>query len=255
MPDLPRKSQIKIGKSVSIETKQDQRTGKLTKGIVESILTSSESHPHGIKVQLKGGQVGRVKNVDKKIESSQSDIFVNLDQMKIPKTEDKFNEFKEFYQFDKKFPDMLKAGKKDTVENIKYSVQERFAIVVCSFGNDQNGGFVYLGIRSDGVIVGLEQDKEFGNFSDYNDSFANHIRESLGRLLNDKVFITSKLQIRFRNIDGKTICITQVLPSKQPLYLHSKEKIFYVRGPTPRAEKLDAKEQFRYIKERFPEYN
>jgi uncharacterized repeat protein (TIGR03833 family) len=48
---------------VLIVLKQDQRTGKLTKGIVKDILTSSPTHPHGIKVRLVDGQVGRVKEI------------------------------------------------------------------------------------------------------------------------------------------------------------------------------------------------
>lgn len=46
-----------------IVLKQDQRNGKITKGIVKRILTNSSSHPHGIKVQLEDGQVGRVKEI------------------------------------------------------------------------------------------------------------------------------------------------------------------------------------------------
>jgi len=54
---------IKIGLSVEIVQKQDQRSSKLTKGIVRRILTNSPNHPHGIKVQLQSGEVGRVKYV------------------------------------------------------------------------------------------------------------------------------------------------------------------------------------------------
>ncbi len=57
------RSAIKIGSRVSIVLKQDQRTGHLTEGIVQDILTSSPNHPHGIKVRLEGGAVGRVKEV------------------------------------------------------------------------------------------------------------------------------------------------------------------------------------------------
>ena len=49
--------------TVLIVLKQDQRTGKLTKGIVRDILTKSSNHPHGIKVRLSDGQVGRVKEI------------------------------------------------------------------------------------------------------------------------------------------------------------------------------------------------
>ena len=54
---------IQVGLSVGIVLKQDQRTGKITKGIVKRLLTNSSSHPHGIKVQLVDGQVGRVKEI------------------------------------------------------------------------------------------------------------------------------------------------------------------------------------------------
>lgn len=52
---------IHPGTSVEIVLKADQRTGKLTKGIVKDILTNSSTHPHGIKVRLTDGQVGRVQ--------------------------------------------------------------------------------------------------------------------------------------------------------------------------------------------------
>ena len=57
------RTNIKPGMTVLIVLKQDQRTGKLTKGIVKDILTKSPNHPHGIKVRLSDGQVGRVKEI------------------------------------------------------------------------------------------------------------------------------------------------------------------------------------------------
>ena len=54
---------IKPGSHVKVVQKQDQRTGKLTEGIVKDILTNSASHPHGIKVRLENGIVGRVKEI------------------------------------------------------------------------------------------------------------------------------------------------------------------------------------------------
>ena len=60
---LPTRSQIHPGARVRIVLKQDQTTGKLTEGIVKDILTSSPAHPHGIKVRLMDGQVGRVQEI------------------------------------------------------------------------------------------------------------------------------------------------------------------------------------------------
>ncbi|OBZ08237.1 YwbE family protein [Bacillus sp. FJAT-26390] len=57
------RSAIRAGLEVDIVLKQDQRTGKLTRGVVKDILTNSPKHPHGIKVRLADGQVGRVKNI------------------------------------------------------------------------------------------------------------------------------------------------------------------------------------------------
>ena len=57
------RNNIKQGLQVLIVQKQDQATGKLTEGIVESILTNSSTHPHGIKVRLVDGVVGRVKQI------------------------------------------------------------------------------------------------------------------------------------------------------------------------------------------------
>lgn len=57
------RSNIKSGLKVNIVLKQDQRSGKLTQGIVKNILTNSPKHPHGIKVRLQDGQVGRVKEI------------------------------------------------------------------------------------------------------------------------------------------------------------------------------------------------
>lgn len=57
------RASLKVGMTVLIVQKQDQHTGKLTKGIVKDILTKSPNHPHGIKVRLEGGQVGRVKEI------------------------------------------------------------------------------------------------------------------------------------------------------------------------------------------------
>ncbi len=59
--DGSKRGDIKPGIKVAIVQKQDQRSGKLTEGVVKDILTNSASHPHGIKVRLESGLVGRVK--------------------------------------------------------------------------------------------------------------------------------------------------------------------------------------------------
>ncbi|MCF2949733.1 YwbE family protein [Paraglaciecola aquimarina] len=61
--DGNKRANIKVGAQVSIVLKQDQRSGNLTQGQVERILTNSPNHPHGIKVRLDTGDVGRVKAI------------------------------------------------------------------------------------------------------------------------------------------------------------------------------------------------
>ena len=58
-----KRENIKLGLRVSIVMKADQRSGKITEGIVKDILTNSSVHSHGIKVRLESGQVGRVKEI------------------------------------------------------------------------------------------------------------------------------------------------------------------------------------------------
>ena len=59
--DGRQRSNISIGAEVDVVQKQDQRSGNLTRGVVQKILTNSSDHPHGIKVRLESGEVGRVK--------------------------------------------------------------------------------------------------------------------------------------------------------------------------------------------------
>ena len=60
---VPTRSQISPGTTVNIVLKEDHRSGTLTEGVVERLLTKSPNHPHGIKVRLEDGQVGRVKEI------------------------------------------------------------------------------------------------------------------------------------------------------------------------------------------------
>lgn len=60
---VPARKDLRPGLCVAIVLKADQRTGKLTEGVVRDLLTKSPKHPHGIKVRLEDGQVGRVKKI------------------------------------------------------------------------------------------------------------------------------------------------------------------------------------------------
>lgn len=61
--DPKKRFDVKVGLKVNIVLKADQRTGKLTQGVVKDILTNSPTYPHGIKVRLQNGDVGRVQQI------------------------------------------------------------------------------------------------------------------------------------------------------------------------------------------------
>ncbi|MCT7513029.1 YwbE family protein [Aliarcobacter cryaerophilus] len=61
--DPKKRLDVRVGLKVNIVLKADQRTGKLTQGVVKDILTNSPTHPHGIKVRLQNGDVGRVQQI------------------------------------------------------------------------------------------------------------------------------------------------------------------------------------------------
>ncbi|PIB35859.1 hypothetical protein BFP72_10865 [Reichenbachiella sp. 5M10] len=63
MPDGRNRKDVQVGLEVDIVLKKDQRSGALTRGVVGKLLTKSPNHPHGIKVMLEDGQVGRVKHI------------------------------------------------------------------------------------------------------------------------------------------------------------------------------------------------
>ena len=65
MKDVPSRDKVSVGVIVQIVQKQDQRTGNLTEGKVKRILTSSQFHPHGIKVELESSKIGRVQKIIK----------------------------------------------------------------------------------------------------------------------------------------------------------------------------------------------
>ena len=63
MANIPARNELKIGLRVEMVMKADQGTGRLTAGTIAAILTASKYHPHGIKVRLQDGRVGRVKKI------------------------------------------------------------------------------------------------------------------------------------------------------------------------------------------------
>ena len=263
MIELPTSDDIHIGSNVHIICKNDRKSGKITNGIVKKILTKSFSHPYGIKVELQNGEIGRVNKViiQNALDPAMvigtiadKNIFELLDEKTLPNIEDTKNEFKEFYQYDEdmdKIPKNTPNRNSIIIEKTK-TVQKRFIIAICAFGNSRAGGFVYMGINAEGRVVGLDKDMKFGKFSNYADIFANHMRDTIGHYIQNKSFVVGKIKIEFTKRHNKTICIIQILPSDDALFFtDNKSSEFYVRGPSPRAEHLTGKDMATYIVDRF----
>ena len=262
MIELPTSDDIHIGSNVHIICKNDRKSGKITNGIVKKILTKSFSHPYGIKVELQNGEIGRVNKVIEQNVSNHAmdagtivnETISELDEKILPDIEDTQNEFKEFYQYDEdmdKIPQNTPNRNSKIMEKAK-TVKKRFVIAICAFGNSRAGGFVYVGINAEGKIVGLDKDMKFGNFSNYADTFANHIRDTIGHYIQNKSFVVGKIKINFTKRHDKTICMIQILPSDDALFFNDgKLSEFYVRGPSPRAEHLTGKDMATYIVDRF----
>ena len=179
--------------------------------------------------------------------------FVDLTSKRIPPNEDPWNEFKEFYEYRSQFG-LDEPGwnrRSPTVNAQRAESRKQVAKAVCAMGNGE-GGFVYLGVRNDGVPVGLEKDMQLLGFTNYEDLLANHISNSLKSLIKNKLFFVRKIRIGFSGIGSITICIIQIRPSDTPLFLHGpKGKEFYVRGPAPCNERLNEEETDEYITDRF----
>ena len=237
MPQLPNRNQIKRGMKVFVELKNDQGTDKLTEGLVKEILTSGNSHPHGIKVELQSGQVGRVKEI---VSGPKDSAEILDDKITIPENEDKKNEFKATLKFDlKRFEqgDGAKVGNK--------SVLNEIPITVSGFANNL-GGNLFLGIRDDGEILGLDYD--FGMLGG-RDKFEQEITNAL-RQIDDQAFV-SKLTILYQEIKGKTICVIKVHPSKKPIFVRNGEfNELHVRMHNT-TKKFDGKEIADYLVQHF----
>lgn len=283
MSDLPSNDQIKIGSKVAIETKEDQGTGKLTEGIVKAKLTSSKIHPHGIKVELENGSVGRVKKIlsestvadsqnirskiyqklkntsldelsKKNLDSDNSLKDLNKLDNSIPKDEDTWNEFKSTFQYDLDEENLRNRGKiesanarRDNRKKYRAEIQKEISITISAFAN-QEGGRLFIGVNDDSSILGLDRDlKEFDGSMD---KFKLAIIDSLKNFLKNNAFI-AKLKFEFATSNEKQYLLIQVPKSTEPIYIHfSNIQETFVRIQN-RSQKFNTQEFLKHCKDRF----
>ena len=245
MSDLPTNDQLKIGSKVAIETKEDQGTGKLTEGIVKTKLTSSNTHPHGIKVELEDGNVGRVKKLlsDLPSESKTNSETISKIDVVIAKEEDSSNELKSSFRAD---IDRLTKGDGKIVSS--KSVEKEISITISAIAN-KDGGQLFIGIDDKGNVLGLDADYELlKNPSD--DKFQRIIWQSIENYLGNMTFV-SKLDMMVLKKNSKKICFIKIPKSSEPIFVNdNNNQESYVRVGS-RSEKFSPQEFMKYCKTRF----
>jgi uncharacterized repeat protein (TIGR03833 family) len=290
MSNLPTNSQIKIGMTVLIESKYDQGTGKLTEGIVAEKLTTGEFHSYGIMVRLDDGIKGRVKEIFVKSlnDSKHEWMLQKFDTQKfqeyadeisnyrrhttpqfeieppqvatkiilksnVPKSEDKFNEFKKTFQIDSKEKEFRLAGntavadgRKKEQKKIEHDIKKEISIAVSAFGNTI-GGKLFIGVDDGGNVVGLDDDLK--SYDDSFDKFTREVQKSIDDFTKDSVFAN---EIIISIGEDNSFLQLEVLPFRQnPIYVHDKElEEFYIRG-FGTSKKLTTKHAVNYIKKNF----
>ena len=280
MTDIPSRDQIKTGTKVGIETKKDQGTEKISIGIVKNILTKSNSHPHGIKVELEDGQVGRVKELlgntgdvittrDYEIdgpgleyetgskitinETSTSPKFTNIDTS-IPKNENEYNEFKSTFQYDLEEEQLrlngnvvAADGRKKDSKHKKIAIRKEIAIAITALANKE-GGRLFIGVNDDSSVLGLDRDlKECGGTSE---KLGRSITEYLKMTLKDNSFVTG-LKLEFEINDDKQYLVIHIPRATNAIFIHFNEKEdFYVRMQNT-SQLFTGGELLKYCKDHF----
>ena len=255
MANPPARSQLAAGTRVGIVTKADQGTGKITEGAVAEILTSSGSHPHGIKVRLRGGQVGRVKRIARERQEPPAGRRPagsgDAAPAGAPGAPDERAGFGELCQYDAWIewpPRMPPAGRRAAAAP---EAPERLAAAICAMGN-KDGGSVHVGARPDGAAAGLGKGMEFCGLADCRNDLAGRVKYMLKDTIRDEAFVLTRLRIGFADAGGGTACVIRVMPADRPLFLHgSRGAEFYVRGAARRPARLEGADRARYIAGRF----
>jgi hypothetical protein len=218
--------------------------------VIREILTKTESHPYGIKVKLDDGRTGRVVAIldNPTIQGNELVKVVGesaqVEEDKIPTEESKKTEFKATFKFDL---NRFEKGDGKKVQNKE--IEKEISITVSSMAN-ADGGQIFIGIRDNGEVLGLENDYELFD-SPNDDKFQRIVWQSLQKYLNNMTFI-SKIQLSLLKTHGKKICKIVVPRSDEPIFIHDNNtQESYVRIG-PKSEKFPPSEFMKYCKKRFP---
>lgn len=242
---------LKIGQSVRIEERQ-QGKSIFFEGPIKNILTKVEDHPHGIKVEIENGKVGRVVEILKDDSKGQQIVKVigepiQVEDEKLPTDEDHKTELKATFKFD-----LNRHEKGDGKKTQNSEVEKEISIAVASLANAE-GGKIIIGLRDNGEIIGLGKDYEIlDNPND--DKFQRIVWQSIQKYLKNMTYI-SQIKISLQKVNDKKICKITVPAADEPIFVHdNNNQESYVRVG-PKSEKFQPAEFMKYSKNRFSRGN
>ena len=234
-------------------------------GFIIAILTNSETHPHGIKVKINTGEVGRVIRLLSKEEIVRLNMKYkkNMVEMLGGKMPDETTtdeetpdvEYKETFSLDVQEAELRAQGKIEAADGRKNSgklkdIKKEVAIAASAFSNTSTG-ILEIGKTDDGKISGyfkhdLEQFKNW-------DQYTNAIIDSIKSATNDTIFANS---IEILNSPGQKDYLRLKIPKgKNPIFIHDNTEEFYIRSKAAaKSQKLSPSETHKYLKEYFPNY-
>jgi len=242
MFDGKNKKNIEPGIHVKIVEKQNQKTGKLTEGIVKEILTRSLEHPYGIKVVLESGAVGRVREIiSSKLDNKNLTKLQNTLEEKLHEGEGLKIEYKSSFKFD------VNRFKATGVKTQSKHVEKEISIAVAALANS-SGGTILIGVGDKGEILGIEEDVSlFSNQT--KELFQRQLWQSLKDFLKDNAFV-SAMKMNFSLISDKEVCEIEIPPAFEPIYVHDSTQECYVRIGN-RSEKFEPSDFVKYCSKRF----
>ena len=260
-----------------------ERGKRLEIGLVKNILTKVETHPHGIKVELLTGSIGRVKrlvtskveikkfelgllthakNLIEKVKGNLANLAADNSITKLEGNEEERRiEFKETFRFDTKRARLQKEGRvkeaddrKKGESKILHDIEKEVSIAVAAFANT-DGGKLEIGKKENEEGVGeiseyFEKDKkQYKNWDEYTRA----ITESIQKFTDDKPFVA---QIKLEHQNEKKFLKLHIPIATTPIFIHDDNKEeFYIRSMTARSQKLTKQNEImKHCSRRFPDW-
>ena len=255
-----------------------ERGKRLEIGLMKNILTKAETHPHGIKVELHTGSIGRVQrlvtneleikkyqlgNIDRSITAIKKTkaILTSLTTKLEGNEEESRIEFKETFRFDTKRARLQKQGRMKEADDRKkgeskilHDIEKEVSIAIAAFANT-NGGKLEIGKKENEEGVGeiseyFEKDKkQYKNWDEYTRA----ITESIQKFTDDKPFVA---QIKLEQQNGKKFLKLHIPTATTPIFIHDDNKEeYYIRSMTARSQKLTRQSEImNHLSIRFPDW-